>query len=186
MAALITKRLAGERELHDLPAFAEAVAGLRHRHPQRVVLELGRAAPHADVQRPLGQRAQHRHVLGEADGIVPRQHHHRRAEPKPGAGGCDMRHEHQRIRRWVVIREMMLYEPHRVVAEALGEPGIPDGFAIEHRITRALAIHGADLDRITCRLGHISPAFRDRFIPGWKASVDRRRGHPFPSCVRRV
>jgi hypothetical protein len=58
---------------------------------------------------------------------------------------------------------MVLDEPYRVVAEALGESRIADRLALKRGVAGALVVDGADLNRVACRLVHrsssLSPCF---------------------------
>ena len=134
------QRLPGE-----LPGFAEAVAGGLHADPEGVVFRLRGAAAHADMQVPVAQRLQHRHVLGEAHRVVPGQHHDRGAEAEAGTGGGDMGQEQQRVGLRVVVAEMVLDHPGGVVAQAVQQLGIGDRLAVELAVAETRLPHGTDL-----------------------------------------
>ena len=103
------------------------------------------AAAHADRKFAGCQRRQHRHVLGEADRIVPRQHHDGRAKPHAGTGGRQMRQEQQRVRRRVVVGEMVLDHPDGVETGFLREAGVADGLAVHLRVAGAIGVDRANL-----------------------------------------
>ena len=134
------QRLPGE-----LPGLAEAVAGGLHADPEGIVFRLRGAAAHADMQLPVAQRLQHRHVLGEAHRVVPGQHHDRGAEAEARAGRGDVGEEQQRVGLRVVVAEMVLHHPGGVVAQPVQQLGIGDRLAVELAVAQTRLPHGADL-----------------------------------------
>ena len=153
--------LAGHRLLQEAPALPEAVARGLHMDAEGVVLALGGAAAHADVQLALGKVDQHRQILGEADRVVPGQHHHRGTEPEARAGGGDVREQDEGIGLRVVVGEVMLHHPGGIEALLLQQPGIGDRLAIEAAVIHPRLTHRADL------IGEVQPPIGHRFHPAY-------------------
>ena len=126
--------LPGEALADDVQRFREPAPRLRHGDAVSIVFGFRRAAPEAQMQRAPRQRVQHRDLLGDAHRVVPGQHQHRGAEPDIRAERRHMRHEEQRARRRVVVREMVLQHPDRFVAERLGELHVLDDFVVKHLV----------------------------------------------------
>ena len=126
--------LPGEALADDVQRFREPAARFRHGHAVSVVFGLRRAAAEAEMQGAPRQRVQHRDLFGDAHRMVPGQHQHRGAEPDIRAERGDMRHEEQRARRRVVVGEMVLQHPDRLVAKRLGELHVLDDLVVKHLV----------------------------------------------------
>ena len=106
--------------LPDLPAQLE-------RSPERLVLGGRRAAPGAELDPATGEDVEGGDALGDAHRVLERQQHHTVTEPD-ARRDARQRGEHRLGRRAVgeAAREVVLDEPHRPVADLVGEHALLD------------------------------------------------------------
>ena len=95
----------------------EALARLVHVHAEALELDAPEAATDAEDDAAVRHAVEHRDLLGDADGIVPRQHHHHGAELDPLAVAADAGQELHGIRGHGVVREVMLHRPNGFEAQ---------------------------------------------------------------------
>ncbi len=74
----------------------------------------------AEIEPAIGNQIKRRRLLGEQDRVVPRQHHHRGAEPQRARSHRQTREQRERGRHLVPAGEMVLDRKARMVAEGLG------------------------------------------------------------------
>ena len=114
------RSLRGPRLEDQCEAFLEALVGLLHRNAEARELVVAVALADAEFEPAAGEQIDGRGLLGQQHRIVPRQHHHRGAEPQRRGA---RRHPGQQIearRDLAEAGEMMLDHEGRVVAERLG------------------------------------------------------------------
>ena len=87
---MIRERLALQCQPHDREALLEAIVRLGHGDIERFVFQRRVAAAKADMQRRIGQQAEHGDLLGHAERLVPGRDQHRGAEPEAGTPRGDM------------------------------------------------------------------------------------------------
>ena len=138
MLALIGERLALERQLDDLQAFLEQLAGIEHVEPEGLELGGRAAPPEAQAQRPLGQVGKDGDLLGHPQRMIPGGDDDSRAQPEIGVLGRDVGQDLERVGGGVVIGEMMLDQPRRVVTQRIAEIGVRHHVLVELGVGRAV------------------------------------------------
>jgi len=115
---------AGFETVEDgLEVLGEAAAGFGHVEPEAVELVAAEAPADAEDDPPARHVVEHQDLLGQADGVVPGQHHHHRTELHPPRAGRHPGQELRHVGAHVVVGEVVLGAPHRVEAERLGGAG---------------------------------------------------------------
>ena len=114
---------AGAQRAHDhRRRLVEALARFVHRAAERRELAPRQAAAETKPQPPLAQMIEHRRLFGDAQRIVPRQDHRRRAEIDVRAHAGQIRHELQVVGAERVVEEVVLGRPQHVEPEVRRQP----------------------------------------------------------------
>ena len=79
--------------------------------------------PEAEDQAAVGDVVEHRDLLGRPHRVVPRQHHHHRAQLHALGAPRHVGEELQDVRAHRVVGEVVLDAPDRLEAERLGQVG---------------------------------------------------------------
>ncbi len=168
--AVMRKRLARQSLFDDLEDLGKARAALVHVDVVGVVFHPRGATPDAEMQGALRQAVEHGDFFGQPQRMIPGQHQHRGAERQIRKFRGDMRHHQQRARRRVVVAEMMLEQPGRVIAEPVAQR------AIRHQVRIELLVgHAGHIGRRRLKSEpHILHCHGLRFAP----ILER------PGCVR--
>ena len=103
------------------------------------------AEPEPEVQPPAGDVVQHGGVLCDAERVVEGRKHHRGPDLEPFGHGRDGGEERQQRRDVSVRRAVMLGEPERVEADALGESRELERVGVQLRV--AALVPRRDLKR---------------------------------------
>jgi hypothetical protein len=104
------------RREDDVHALAEAVGALLRRHAERRELVAIEAAPGAPVHAAAGEDVDQRDFLGEPQRIVEGRERHGEADPDIPRARGDVRGHDVDGRAHAVRAEVMLGQPHAVVA----------------------------------------------------------------------
>ena len=115
------ERLVRQRLDDNLRRLDESWPRLFHRDAKAGVLHARGAAPEAEQAAAARDDVEQRDLLGDADGIVPRQHDDGRAERDASRPAGVVAQELGRGRRHGVAGKVMLQRPQRVEPERLGE-----------------------------------------------------------------
>jgi hypothetical protein len=144
--AAVRHPLAREQPLDEIEALLETLAlflGV-DRIAGELVLQI--AGPDAQHQPPVGERVEHRVVLGDRLRIMEGERRDGGAEPQPRRALCQRRQDHRRVRHDPVSVEMVLGAEEHLVSEPVGELGLLEELTIE-RGDAAPAIGVMVLDR---------------------------------------
>ncbi len=152
--ARVAERLAGHPVPDDVPRLGEALPGLAHVQAERVVLELRRSAPEAEVQGLVGELGQHRDLAREPQRVVPRGDDHAGPEAQFRVPPRQVRDEQGRVGSREVVAEMVLEHPRGAVAELRVELAVGQHAAVEIGVARAGGAgrgdHASELDASAC------------------------------------
>ena len=118
MLAVIFHHAGLEAAQQRLAVFDEQLAAVAHVEPEAVELDLAGAAAQTQDHAAAREMVEHRDLLGHAHRVVPRQHHHHRAQPHmPGAAGHVGEELHD-VGTHRVVGEVVLDRPDRVRSPA--------------------------------------------------------------------
>jgi hypothetical protein len=132
-AAAKVERLAAPAPLDERDAFLHARPAVLSIGLEGLVVLQRAAAADTHVEPTAAHHVEHRELLGQVDRMVQREETHAHAQSKR-AGTCgEERRQHRRGGTQAVVVEVMLGDPHRVIAHRLGSQHL-----LERRIVYAL------------------------------------------------
>ena len=105
---------------HRLRGFDEAVGRFVLVELQALVLDPRQAAAHTEHRATVGHGVEHGHVLGDADGRIPRQHDDHRADLDRRMVAGHVGQELRDVGVHDVVGKVVLDAPHRLEAEVRG------------------------------------------------------------------
>jgi hypothetical protein len=114
-----------ERGQQQLRGLDEDLAALVHVDAEAFELDAAEPATQAEHDAAVRHVVEHRHLLGDADRVVPRQDDDHRAELHRVRAAGEVRQVLQHVRAHRVVGEVMLDSPDRLEAELLGEDAEP-------------------------------------------------------------
>ena len=121
--ALVFHDAALEALQQRLAVFDEQLAAVAHVEAEAVELDFARAAAETQDHAPARQMVEHGDLLRHPHRVVPRQHHHHRAQPHVLGAARHVRQELHHVGAHGVVGEMVLDRPDRFEPERLGHVG---------------------------------------------------------------
>src|SRR5688572_6637797 len=118
--ALVGERLAFERLHQDVDRLVPALSARIELETEALELVALVAAAEPDVDASAGEQVERRDLLGDDQGMMYREHDHRRAHPQLRGLRGDVGRELQRARQVAISGEVMLGEPRVAEAERFG------------------------------------------------------------------
>ena len=100
--------------------FDKQIASFVLIEPEAFILDPGKTATNTQNESPIGDMVEHRDLLGNANGIMPRQYDHHRTELDVFGSSRHVGQELHRVGAHGVIVEVMLNGPDRVEPERFG------------------------------------------------------------------
>ena len=174
-AAAVGEALRGRPRFgDDVERFVEARLRFLGRNAESGELGVAVALADAEIEPAVRQQIERGRLFRKDHGVVPRQHHHGRAEPQRSRARRKPRQKRQRRRNLVPAGKVMLHEEGAVEAEGLG-------LDVElNEVVEALAHGGAG------RAARLSPAEDAEPHQGaFRRAVDASP-HPQPAALLEV
>ena len=111
---------AAQSSPHQLEALLENSLVVGERHMERQIFALVVAAAAGEIDAAAGEQVERRPLLGDANGMMQRQHRHRRRKPDARRVRGDIGQHEVGARQDAERIEMMLADPGRMHAELVG------------------------------------------------------------------